>query len=125
VCERCGKQGCYVEENREQGVILKRQLEAIKWCRCSKVVERKAVHPIKRKVQQSGIQPREPEDIAKERGSQREVRRTFQMLREIWLNIGVEKLDMHEGVTIKVLLDSGATEMFMDRKMVARHGFKL
>jgi len=41
------------------------------------------------------------------------------------LNIGVEKIDMHEGVMIKVLLDSGATEMFMDRQTAARHGFKL
>jgi len=27
------------------------------------------------------------------------------MLREVWLNIGVEKIDTHEGVMIKVLLD--------------------
>jgi len=47
------------------------------------------------------------------------------MLREVWLNIGVEKINMHEGVMIKALLDSGATGMFMNRQMVARHGFKL
>ena len=47
------------------------------------------------------------------------------MLREVWLNIGVEKIDTHEGVIIKALLDSGATGMFMDRQMAARHGFKL
>jgi len=41
------------------------------------------------------------------------------------MNIGVEKLDMHKGVTVKALLDSGATEMFMDKRMVARHEFKL
>jgi len=41
------------------------------------------------------------------------------------LNIGVEKIDTHEGVMINVLLDSGATEMFMDRQTVARHEFKL
>jgi len=34
-------------------------------------------------------------------------------------------LDTHEGITIKVLLDSGATGMFMDKRMAARHGFKL
>ena len=34
-------------------------------------------------------------------------------------------MDMHKGVTIKALLDSGATEMFMDKRMAARHGFKL
>jgi len=47
------------------------------------------------------------------------------MLREVWLNIGVEKIDMHEGVMIKVLLDSSATGMFMDRRTAAKHGFKL
>jgi len=41
------------------------------------------------------------------------------------LNIGVEKIDMHEGIMIRVLLDSSATEMFMDRQTAARHGFKL
>ena len=41
------------------------------------------------------------------------------------MNIEVEKLNMYEDVTVKVLLDSSATEMFMNRKMVARHGFKL
>ena len=47
------------------------------------------------------------------------------MLREVWLNIGMEKIDMHEGVMIKALLDSGATGMFMDRQTAAKHGFKL
>ena len=47
------------------------------------------------------------------------------MLREVWLNVRVEKLDTHEGITIKALLDSGTTEMFMDKRIVARHGFKL
>ena len=47
------------------------------------------------------------------------------MLREVWISIGVEKLDMHEGITVKALLDSGATGMFMDKRIVARHGFKL
>jgi len=47
------------------------------------------------------------------------------MLREVWLNIGVEKLDIHEGVTVKALLDSGTTGMFINKRMVARHGFKL
>ena len=41
------------------------------------------------------------------------------------MSIGVEKIDTHKGVMIKVLLDSSATGMFMDRQTVARHGFKL
>jgi len=32
---------------------------------------------------------------------------------------------MHKDVTVKALLNSGAMGMFMDRKMVAKHGFKL
>jgi len=47
------------------------------------------------------------------------------MLREVWLNIRVEKIDTHKGVTVKVLLDSDTTGMFMDRKITARHEFKL
>ena len=41
------------------------------------------------------------------------------------MNIGVEKLDTHEGVTVKVLLDSGAMGMFMDKRAAAKHGFML
>jgi len=41
------------------------------------------------------------------------------------LNIGVEKVDIHKGIIVKALLDSGVTEMFMDKKMAARHGFRL
>ena len=47
------------------------------------------------------------------------------MLREVWLNIGIEKLDTHEGVMLKVLLDSGATGMFIDKRTAAKHGFRL
>ena len=41
------------------------------------------------------------------------------------MNIGIEKLDTHEGVMLKALLDSGATEMFMDKRTAAKHGFRL
>jgi len=47
------------------------------------------------------------------------------MLREVWLNIGVKKIDTHEGIIIKALLDSDAMGMFMDRGTAAKHGFKL
>jgi len=76
------------------------------------------------KEKESGM-PTERKSAAREGGSQQEVRRTFKMLREVWLNIGVEKVDMYEGIIIKALLDSGATGMFMDRQTAARHGFKL
>jgi len=68
---------------------------------------------------------RAPKGVARKRGGKREVRRAFKILREVWLNIGLEKIDTHEGVTVKMLLDSSATEMFMDRKTTARHRFKL
>ena len=41
------------------------------------------------------------------------------------MNIGIEKLDTHEGVMLKVLLDSEATGMFMDKRTAAKHGFRL
>ena len=44
------------------------------------------------------------------------------MLGEVWLNVGVEKLDMHESVTVKALLDSGATGIFMDKRMADVRG---
>jgi len=47
------------------------------------------------------------------------------MLREVWLNIGVEKVDMHKRVTIKALLDSGMTGMFMNKKIAVKQRFKL
>jgi len=47
------------------------------------------------------------------------------MLREVWLNIGVKKVDTHEGVTVKALLDSSTIGMFIDKRMAAKHEFKL
>ena len=60
-----------------------------------------------------------------EKVGQRDVRRTFKMLEEMWLNIGVEKVDTYEGITVKALLDSGTTGIFIDKKIVARHRFRL
>jgi len=41
------------------------------------------------------------------------------------LNIGVEKINMHEGITVKALLDNGMTGMFIDKKIIAKYRFKL
>jgi len=139
VCKRCGKRGSHVEDNRGQGVIPFWKWKELSWCGCkgkkveggapterkNAAKEEKAAQLREAKVQQSSIRSGEPEGAAREGGSRKEVRRTFKMLREVWLNIGVEKIDIHEGVMIKALLDSGATGMFMDRQMAARHGFKL
>jgi len=139
VCERCGERGCHVEDNRGQGVIPWTKRKTLSWCGCKrKKVEggapterkstarvEKVARPREAEAQQSGTRSGEPESAAREGGSRKEVRRTFKMLREVWLNIGVEKIDTHEGVMIKALLDSGAMGMFMDRQTAARHGFKL
>jgi len=58
-------------------------------------------------------------------GRQREVRRTLKGLQEVWMKIGVEKIDTHEGVSVKALLDSGATRLFMSKKYTERGSFKL
>jgi len=120
-CERCGQKGCQVEENRGQRVIPDRQ----KWCGCQKRKETKVVHLKRGKVQQSSAWAGVPGGAAREEGRQREVRRTFKMLREVWLNIRIEKIDTHEGIAVKVLLDSGTTGMFMDKRTAAKHGFML
>ena len=53
------------------------------------------------------------------------MRCTLRPLREVWMKVGLEKLDMHEGVTVKALLDSGATGIFMDKDFAEEQGFKL
>jgi len=55
----------------------------------------------------------------------REVRRTFKPLREVWMNVGIEKVDMHEGRTVRALLDSGATGLFMSKGLAQKGGYKL
>ena len=49
----------------------------------------------------------------------------FKILKGVQLNIGVEKVDIHKEVMVKVLLDIGATEMFMNKEIAAKHGFRL
>lgn len=39
--------------------------------------------------------------------------------------VGIKKVDTHEKVTVKTLLDSRAIGMFADRKFVKKNGFKL
>ena len=138
-CPRCGKGGCYAEDDWGQGTLPYWKKEKISWCGCkgkraesgapterkSAAKEKRAAWPREAEAQQSGTRSREPESAAREGGSHKEVRRTFKMLREVWLNIGVEKIDTHEGVMIKALLDSGAIGMFMDKETAVRHGFKL
>jgi len=46
-------------------------------------------------------------------------------LREIMIKIGLERLDMQEGITMEALLDSGATGLVMSSEFARRKGFKL
>jgi len=55
----------------------------------------------------------------------RDVRRTFKPLREVWMNVGIERIDTHKGRTVKALLDSGATGMSMSRSLAEKGEYKL
>jgi len=55
----------------------------------------------------------------------REVRRMFKPLREVWMSMGIERVDTHEGRTVKALLDSGATGLFMSKGLAQKGGYKL
>jgi len=59
------------------------------------------------------------------REEERDIRRTLRPLREVWMEIRIKKLDSHERIIVKVLLDSGVTGLFVDKKFVEEHGFKL
>jgi len=50
----------------------------------------------------------------------KDVKRTMKLLREIWIQVGVEKIDTHKGVSVKALLNSGATGLFADKKFVEK-----
>jgi len=50
----------------------------------------------------------------------RDIKRTMKLLREIWIQVGVEKIDTHKGVSVKALLNSGATGLFADKKFVEK-----
>jgi len=56
---------------------------------------------------------------------EKDVRRMLKPLRKVWLEAGIEKIDNHKRVTVKALLDSSTTGIFMDKKFVKEHGFRL
>jgi len=55
----------------------------------------------------------------------RDMRCTLQPLREVWMKIGLEKLESHKGVVVKALLDSGVTDLFIDTTFAREKGFKM
>ena len=124
----------YIKYERKDVIIRKMSEQEKRKILCPECrVERKkewwnqeeVVHPIEKKAQQGNIQTEALKGIARKRGEQREVRRMFKILKEVQLDIGVEKINMHENITVKALLDSGAIEMFTDQKMVTKHRFRL
>ena len=55
----------------------------------------------------------------------RDIQRILQPLREVWLKVGLEKLENHEGMAVKALLDSRATGLFMNTTFAKEKGFKM
>ena len=53
------------------------------------------------------------------------MQRSLKPLREVWMKIGLEKLESHEGIVVKALLDSGATSLFMDMAFVKEKRFRI
>jgi len=48
-----------------------------------------------------------------------------EQLREVIVKIGLERVDTQKGVTVEVLLDSGATGLVMSLEFARKQGFKL
>ena len=47
------------------------------------------------------------------------------LLREITVKIGLERINTQEGITVEALLDSGATGLVMSSEFARKQGFKL
>ena len=47
------------------------------------------------------------------------------LLREVTVKIGLERIDMQEGIMVEALLDSGATGLVMSLEFARKQGFKL
>ena len=52
------------------------------------------------------------------------VKRIIKLLRKVWIQVGVEKIDTYEGIFVKVLLNSRATELFANKRFVKKQEFK-
>ena len=47
------------------------------------------------------------------------------MLREVMVNIGLERIDIQKGIIVEALLDNGATGLVMSLEFAEKQGFKL
>jgi len=64
--------------------------------------------------------------LKSERSKKVEVRKMEgKPLREVTVKIGLERVDMQEGIMVEALLDSGATGLVMSSKFAKKQEFKL
>jgi len=84
------------------------------------------------RVQKEGAGITDPRRVAEtvnqkavQKEEAREVRRMFKPLREVWMNMGIKRVDTHEGRTVRALLDSGATGLFISKGLAQKGGYKL
>jgi len=114
-CAACGGKDVVtegkVEKNEKKEVFCPpcRTEKKVPWWNWGEKVERSVPRAQKKRAGITDLEKR-----------QREVRRTLRGLREMWMQIGVEKIDTHEGISVKALLDSGATDLFMSQKYAER-----
>ena len=47
------------------------------------------------------------------------------LLKEVTVKIGLERIDMQDGIMVEALLDSGVTELVMSSEFARKQGFKL
>jgi len=59
------------------------------------------------------------------KGEERVMRCTMWPLRAVWMKVGLEKVDIHKGVIVNALLDSGATGLFINKEFMERDGFRM
>ena len=48
----------------------------------------------------------------------------MKLLREVWIQVEVEKINTYKGISVKTLLNSRAMELFADKKFVEKQRFK-
>jgi len=104
-CTGCGKKWVLPQKNEVEKVV------------CGDCDEQK-----RRKRE---VQPREVRVQQMKGKEERVLRCTLQPLNKVWLTIEMVRIDTHEGITVKALLDSGATGMFANKKFMEKSGFKL
>jgi len=122
-CQECERYKDRLDREVRQGRKFKNKCDicAWKWVGAEKY---KGICKICNEEGKKGKTPKAKLQPA-EKKEERDLRRTLRPLNEVWMTIGMEKVETHEGITVKALLDSRATGMFADRKFVEKNGFKL